>query len=55
MWRDWWGGGGVERVDRYSPLGPAEAGVKGLVLVVYLERLEAEGVEHAVREVLEVG
>jgi hypothetical protein len=46
---------GLERVDRYSPLGPVEAGVKGLVLVVYAERVEAERVERAVREGLERG
>ena len=46
---------GLERVERYSPMGSAEAGVKGLVLVVYTERVEAEGVERAVREGLERG
>lgn len=44
---------GLERVERYSPVGPAKAEVKGLVLVVYAERVEAEGVERAVLDGLE--
>ena len=46
---------GLERVDRYSPVSPAEFGEKGLVLLVYSERLEAAAVEHAAREGLEEG
>jgi hypothetical protein len=44
---------GLKRVERYPPVGSAEPGVKGLVLVVYAEREEAEGVERAVLEGLE--